>query len=149
MNDPPEHTAELSAANLLSFCGMIVPMYCLTMSSCSRRPESMSRKSTPFDSRSAWSLWYTTSDSYWAPTPARYFFSASGIPSLSQVSLMSAGRASQEAARLCPGVCGAGGRLPRGAALPLRRPDVVVDVLEVDPRKVGAPARHRAREEVV
>ncbi len=28
MNDPPDHTAELSAANLLSFCGMIVPKYC-------------------------------------------------------------------------------------------------------------------------
>ena len=47
MNEPPDQTAELSAANLLSFCGMIVPMYCLTMSSCSRRPESMSRKITP------------------------------------------------------------------------------------------------------
>ena len=25
MNDPPDQTAEFSAANLLSFCGMIVP----------------------------------------------------------------------------------------------------------------------------
>ena len=57
MNEPPDQTAELSAANLLSFCGMIVPMYCLTMSSCSRRAESMSRKITPLASRSAWSLW--------------------------------------------------------------------------------------------
>src|SRR5579884_2135383 len=39
-----------------------------------------------------------TSLSYCAPTPARYFFSASGIPSLSQVSLMSAGRSSQDSA---------------------------------------------------
>ena len=31
MNEPPDQTAELSAANLLSFCGMIVPKYCLTM----------------------------------------------------------------------------------------------------------------------
>ena len=29
MNEPPDHTAELSAANLLSFFGMIVPKYCL------------------------------------------------------------------------------------------------------------------------
>jgi hypothetical protein len=28
-------------------------------------------------------LWYTTSESYCPPTPARYFFSASGMPSLS------------------------------------------------------------------
>src|SRR5262245_64298598 len=100
MNDPPDHTAELSAAYLLSFCGMIVPMYCFTSSSCSRSPESMSRKRTPFASRSAWSLWYTTSDSYWAPTPARYFFSASGIPSLSQVSLMSDGRSEEHTSEL-------------------------------------------------
>ena len=57
MNEPPDQTAEFSEANLLSFCGMIVPKYCLTSSSCSRRPESMSRKITPFASRSAWSLW--------------------------------------------------------------------------------------------
>ncbi len=94
MNEPPDQTAELSAANLLSFCGMIVPMYCLTMSSWSRSAESMSRKMTPFFSRSSCSLWYTTSDSYWAPTPARYFFSASGMPSLSHVSRISAGRSS-------------------------------------------------------
>ena len=29
MNEPPDQTAVLSAANLLSFCGMIVPKYCL------------------------------------------------------------------------------------------------------------------------
>jgi hypothetical protein len=38
MNEPPDQTAEFRAANLLSFCGMIVPKYCLTSSSCSRRP---------------------------------------------------------------------------------------------------------------
>jgi len=27
MKEPPDQTAELSAANLLSFCGMIVPKY--------------------------------------------------------------------------------------------------------------------------
>src|SRR5438876_1702056 len=48
MNEPPDQTAEFRAANLLSFCGMIVPKYCFTSSSCSRRPESMSRKRTFF-----------------------------------------------------------------------------------------------------
>ena len=57
MNEPPDQTAEFSAANLLSFCGMIVPKYCLTMSSCSRSAESMSRKITPCVVRCSWSLW--------------------------------------------------------------------------------------------
>ncbi len=57
MNDPPDQTAEFSAANLLSFAGMIVPKYCLTRSSCSRSPESMSRNKTPCFSRSSLSLW--------------------------------------------------------------------------------------------
>ncbi len=47
MKEPPDQTALFNAANLLSFEGMIVPKYCLTSSSCSRSPESMSRKSTP------------------------------------------------------------------------------------------------------
>src|SRR5437016_5595549 len=53
MKEPPDQTAVFSAANLLSFEGMIVPKYCLTISSCSRRPESMSRNSTPW-SVSCW-----------------------------------------------------------------------------------------------
>ncbi len=57
MNEPPDQTAEFSAANLLSFCGMIVPKYCLKTSSCSRRAVSVSRKITPFAVRSSWSLW--------------------------------------------------------------------------------------------
>ena len=32
MNDPPDHTAVFSAANLLSFGGMIVPKYSFTRS---------------------------------------------------------------------------------------------------------------------
>ena len=43
-------------------------------------------------------LWYTTSESYWAPTPAiSEFFSASGMPSLSKVSLMYSGTSDQSA----------------------------------------------------
>ena len=47
MNEPPDHTAELSAANLLSFGGMIVPKYLRTMSGYSRTAVSMSQKRTP------------------------------------------------------------------------------------------------------
>ena len=44
MNEPPDHTAELSAANLLSPGGMTVPKYCLTSSGYSRSAVSMSQK---------------------------------------------------------------------------------------------------------
>ncbi len=83
MNEPPDHTAELSAANLLSFGGMIVPKYSWTISGCSRTAVSMSMNSTPISSRSSRLRWYTTSDSYCAVTPARYLRSASGMPSFS------------------------------------------------------------------
>ena len=57
MNDPPDHTAVLRAANLLSFFGMIVPKYCLTSSGCSRSAVSMSVKMTPWASRSSRLRW--------------------------------------------------------------------------------------------
>ena len=44
MNDPPDHTAELSAANLLSFGGMTVPNHLRTSSGYSRTAVSMSQK---------------------------------------------------------------------------------------------------------
>ena len=59
------------------------------MSGYSRSAESMSRKTTPSFVHSSRRLWYTTSLSYCAPTPARYFFSASGMPRRSNVRLMS------------------------------------------------------------
>ncbi len=96
MKLPPLQTAEFSAANLLSFAGMIVPKYSLTMSGWSRRALSISVNSTPMDDSSSLILWYTTSDSYWLETPPRYFFSASGIPNRSQVDLMSSGRSSHD-----------------------------------------------------
>ncbi len=83
MKLPPDQAAVLRAANLLSLAGMIVPKYCLTSSGYSRRAVSMSQNRTPWASRSSRLLWYTTSDSYWAVTPARYLRSASGMPSLS------------------------------------------------------------------
>ena len=47
-NEPPDQTAEFSAANLLSWIGMIVPKYSRTRSGCSRRAVSVSTKITPF-----------------------------------------------------------------------------------------------------
>ena len=52
-NEPPLQTAELSAANLLSSIGMIVPKYSRTRSGCSRTAVSVSVKSTPFFCRSS------------------------------------------------------------------------------------------------
>src|SRR5580765_4559684 len=95
MNEPPDHTAELREANLLSAGGMTVPKYSLTISGYSRNPESISRKITPCLERSSRIEWYTTSDSYCAETPARNLRSASGMPSLSKVFLIYGGTSSQ------------------------------------------------------
>ena len=57
MNEPPDQTALFSAANLLSFCGMIVPKYSRKISSCSRSAVSVSRKSTPWAVSCSCSLW--------------------------------------------------------------------------------------------
>ena len=57
MNDPPDHTAELSAENLLSLAGMTRPKYLRTRSGCSRTAESMSLKMTPCASRSSRLRW--------------------------------------------------------------------------------------------
>ena len=83
MNEPPDHTEELRAENLLSLAGMILAQYCLTSSGYSFSAVSMSQKMTPWRSRSSRLRWKTTSDSYWAVTPARYLRSASGMPSFS------------------------------------------------------------------
>ncbi len=56
-NDPPDQTAELSAENLLSSAGMMVPKYSRTRSSCSRSPESMSMNTTPALSHSSFKEW--------------------------------------------------------------------------------------------
>ena len=57
---------------------------------------SMSVYITPCFISSSFILWYTTSESYCAPTPASDVFSASGIPSFSNVSFISSGTSSQE-----------------------------------------------------
>src|ERR1044072_3779327 len=96
MNDPPDHTAEFNAANLLSEDGITVPKHCLNSSRCSFRPWSPDRKIPPCFSSDSLILWYTTSESYCAPTPERNFCSASGMPSLSNVPFMSDGTSSHD-----------------------------------------------------
>src|SRR5258708_17013674 len=96
MNDPPDHTALFSAANLLSAGGITVPKYSLKSSGWSRSAESVSVKMTPFFESSSCSEWDTTSHSYCADTPATDLRSASGTPRRSYVFLMSGGRSSHE-----------------------------------------------------
>ena len=48
MNEPPDHTAELSAANLLSAAGTTDAKYSLNSSSFSRNALSVSLKIIPF-----------------------------------------------------------------------------------------------------
>ena len=57
MNEPPDHTELLSAANLLSPGGMIVPKYCCTSSGYSRSAVSMSQNRMPWASRSSRLRW--------------------------------------------------------------------------------------------
>ena len=83
MKLPPDHTAEFKAENLLSPGGMMVPKCSFTSSGYSLRAVSISQNSTPWASKSSRLRWKTTSDSYWAVTPARYLRSASGMPSFS------------------------------------------------------------------
>ena len=52
-------------------------------------------------------------------------------------------------AELVPGVLDVGRQVLPGLGLLLGRLDVVVDVVEVDPGEIAAPARHRPRKEVV
>ena len=52
MNEPPDHTAELSAANLLSAAGTTDAKYSLNSSSFSRNALSVSLKIIPFSSNS-------------------------------------------------------------------------------------------------
>ena len=57
MNEPPDQTAVLSAANLLSPTGMTEPKYSRNSSGCSLSAVSVSRNRTPFSSRSARIEW--------------------------------------------------------------------------------------------
>ncbi len=57
MNDPPDHTAEFSAAKVLSPGGMTVAQCSRKRSGCSRSAVSVSQKMTPFSSRSSRMEW--------------------------------------------------------------------------------------------
>ena len=74
----------------------------------------MSQKRIPCLASSSRLRWYTTSDSYCAVTPARYWRSASGMPSFSYVAFICSGSSSHSSTWSPDG------------------PEVVVDVLEVD-----------------
>ena len=52
MNEPPDHTAEFNAANLLSAAGTTEAKYSLNSSSFSRKALSVSLKMIPFSSNS-------------------------------------------------------------------------------------------------
>ena len=69
MNEPPDHTDVLSAANLLSPGGITVPKYCLTRSGYSRSAVSMSQNRIPCSARSSRLRWYTTSE-LWTTKPS-------------------------------------------------------------------------------
>src|ERR1022692_2947847 len=138
MNDPPDQTAELSAANLLSLGGMMVPNHLRTMSGYSRTAVSMSVNRTPMDSRSARLRWDTTSLSYWAVTPAHDLPLVLGRDP-GQVLALRLGDP-----ELLVGVLDGVGEVVPVLDLVLGRLDVVVDVVEVEVGHVDRePSRHR------
>ena len=94
--DPPDHTAPCNATNLWSFTGTHFIKCSFTKSGYFFTAVSISVYITPCFIRSSFILWYTTSESYCAPTPDKDFFSASGIPNLSNVFFISSGTSSQE-----------------------------------------------------
>ena len=131
MNDPPDQTAELSAANLLSFCGMIFAKCSRTSSSCSRRP----------------GVHVEEDDALALEVVLQLVVDDLGLvlgADAREVLLLGLGDPEP-----VPRVEDLGRQVLPLVSLLLGRLDVVVDVVEVDAREVGAPARHRAREEVV
>ena len=94
--DPPDHTAPCKATNLWSCIGTHFIKCSFTSSGYCFTALSISVYITPCFISSSFILWYTTSESYCAPTPAKDSFSASGIPNLSNVSFISSGTSSHE-----------------------------------------------------
>ena len=131
MNEPPDQTAELSAANLLSFCGMIVPEVLLddVLVLAQRRVHVEEDDALRLEV----GLELVVDD-------LRLVLGADA----GEVLLLRLGDA-----ELVPGVEDLGREVVPLVDLLLGRPDVVVDVVEVDLREVAAPGRERARVEVV
>ena len=131
MNEPPDHTAVLSAANLLSFFGMTVPKYCFTSSGCSRSAVSMSREDDALG------------------------LEVLAVAVVDDLGLVLGGDAGEVLAlglgdaELLVGVLHRVGQLVPGVDLMVGRLDVVVDVVEEDLRHVAAPVGHGAPLEVL
>src|SRR5215207_9817819 len=127
-NEPPDHTAEFSAANLLSSGGMMVPKYSSTMSSCSRRPESIQEDDALL----------------------LEFLLQGVVDDLGLVLRPDACQALPLGLRdsqLLEGILDALGHVVPGAPLVLHRPDVVVDVVVVHLGEVAAPGGGRLLQE--
>ena len=131
MNEPPDQTAELSAANLLSFCGMIVPDVLLddVLVLAQSRVHVEEDHALGLEVR----LELVVDD-------LRLVLG----PDAGEVLLLRLGDS-----ELVPGVEDLGREVLPLVDLLLGRPNVVVDVVEVDLCEVAAPGRQRTSVEVV
>ena len=131
MKEPPDQTAELSAANLLSFCGMIVAEVLL------EEILVLAQRRVGVEEDHALAL---------------EILLQLVVDDLRLVLRADAGEVlllRLRDAELVPRVEDVGGQVLPGLRLILGRLDVVEDVVEVDLGDVAAPRRHRARVEVV
>ena len=131
MNEPPDQTAVFSAANLLSFDGMIVPKYSLHELLVLAQPRVHVEEEHPLLGQLLLQL---------VVDDLRLVLGAD----TGEVLLLRL-----RDPELVPGVLDLGRQVLPRVRLLLGRPDVVVDVVEVDPRHITAPTRQRTREEVV
>ena len=130
MKEPPDQTAVLSAASLLSLAGITVPKCSRNSSGCSLSAWSVPRKITP------WLL---------------EILADVVVDDLGVVLAADAGKVLLLRfgdAELVVGAADVVGHVVPALDRLVRAGDVVVDVLEVDPIEIGAPARHRPRFEV-
>ncbi len=131
MNEPPDQTAEFSAANLLSFCGMIVPEVLLDELLVLAQP----------------GVHVEEEDALGLEILLELVVDDLGLvlgTDAGQVVLLSLGDAEP-----VPCVLDVRRQIFPGLRLLLGRPDVIEDAVEVDLADVAAPFRKRAREEVV
>ena len=96
-NEPSLNTAELSVAKKLSEYGTTVPRYFRTSSGCSRTASENEQKMMPSDASLSLNVvaTETLSNTASTATPASIFCSSSGIPSLSNVRLISGSTSSR------------------------------------------------------
>ena len=126
MNEPPDQTAELSAANLLSFCGMIVPKY--SLDEVLVLPQA--------------GVHVEEEDALLLELLLELVVDDLGLvlgADAGEVLLLGLGDAEP-----VPRLLDVGRQVLPGVRLLLGRLDVVVDVLEVDPGEIGAPGRASA-----